>query len=121
MDAAPRHIEIVEHSGSRSPRREQMRHDTGVFLKGVILGFGLAAVASTLFNLFAEQREERKKYSSPHRSGGGTEGKLGDLSYVIDESTSAFRDAVKTLDRTFESGVKAVESVQEVIDKIRDV
>ena len=52
-----------------------------------------------------------------HDESGGI---LGDLSHVVDESTTAFSDAVRTLDKTFESGRRAIDSVQDVIDKIRE-
>jgi hypothetical protein len=93
------------------------------FIKGLIVGFGLAAVASVVFNIFNEQRASRRKsFSQESRIKDQDEsgGVLGDLSYIIDESTSAFGDAVRTLDKTFESGRKAIESVQDVIDKIRE-
>ena len=99
------------------------RFDGGTFLKGLLVGFGLAAVASVAFNLFQEQRDRRKSSMKPDsrlRSYDEAGGVLGDLSHVIDESGAAFTDAVKTLDTAFESGRRAVETVQDVIDKIRE-
>ncbi len=105
---------------------EEVREPTGeghMFLKGLIVGFGLAAVASLLLNLFQEQRESRRRSMSPEsrfRSHDESGGVLGDLSHVVDESSSAFSDAVRTLDRAFDSGRKAIEGVKDVIDKIRE-
>ncbi|MCX6646753.1 MAG: alkaline phosphatase family protein [bacterium] len=104
-------------------RQEQHRHDTANFIKGMVIGFGLAAVASSFFNLFTEQRSRRKEAMATetrfrrHDESGNV---LGELSNIIDESSQAFRDAVRTLDKTFESGQAAIESVQSVIDKIRE-
>lgn len=114
-------VEVSEGEGM-DPKLKRNR-DARIFLKGVILGFGLAAAASTLFNLFNEQREMRKTSGlsgSTYPSYESKGGMLGDLSYAVDESTSAFRDAVRTLDKTFESGIKAIDSVKDVIDKIRE-
>jgi hypothetical protein len=99
------------------------RRESSSFVKGMIVGFGLAAVASVLFNLFQEQRANRRREFSAEsriRKQDENGGVLGDLSYIVDESTSAFNDAVRTLDRTFESGRKAIESVADVINKIRE-
>jgi|WetSurMetagenome_2_1015567.scaffolds.fasta_scaffold1128588_1 hypothetical protein len=107
----------------RSEKQAQCRRDTANFIKGVVIGFGLAAVASSVFNLFSEQRSRRKESMATetrfrrHDESGNV---LGDLSNIIDESSQAFRDAVRTLDKTFESGQAAIESVQSVIDKIRE-
>ncbi|HEX9745984.1 MAG TPA: hypothetical protein VGB30_11215 [bacterium] len=118
MTVVKRHNDSVEVGESRR-RRDDSNWDTVTFIKGVILGFGIAAVAHTAFNLFNELRDARSEDGVPGHEHTG--GKMGDLSYVLDESTNAFQDAVKTLDKTFESGIKAVESVQDVIDKIRNV
>ncbi len=107
----------------RSDRQELRRRDTANFIKGMVIGFGMAAVASSVFNLFSEQRSRRKEAMATesrfrrHDENGNV---LGDLSNIIDESSQAFRDAVRTLDKTFESGQAAIESVQSVIDKIRE-
>ena len=108
---------------SDRPSKVEKQHDTAIFLKGMIIGFGLAAVASAAFGLFRDQQQRRKKYNSAesraqsHDESGGV---LGDLSNIIDESSSAFRDAVQSLDKTFESGRHAIETFQDVIDKIRE-
>jgi len=99
------------------------RNATHAFLKGLIVGFGAAAVASAVFGLFSEQQRKRKNSMDPvqrMQARDESGGIVGDLSHVIDESTSAFNDAVKMLDRTFESGKQALESVQQVIDRIRE-
>lgn len=94
-----------------------------MFLKGMVVGFGLAAVASALFNVFQDQRSARRQAMSAesrirrHDERGDV---MGDLSYIIDESGGAFKDAVKALDRTFESGKVALDSIQDVINKIRE-
>ena len=43
-----------------------------------------------------------------------------DISSIVDESANSFRDAVDVLDRTFTSGRNMMESVIEVIEKIRE-
>ncbi len=103
--------------------RERRKRDTLIFLRGAVVGFGVAAVASALFGLFQEQGKRRRRSMSAEsriRTQDESGGVLGDLSYIVDESTSAFKDAVQTLDRTFESGRMAVETIQDVIDKIRE-
>jgi hypothetical protein len=108
---------------SDRPSRAEKQHDTSLFLKGMIVGFGLAAVASAAFGIFKDQQGRRKRFNSAesraqsHDESGGV---LGDLSNIIDESSSAFKDAVQSLDRTFESGRQAIETFQDVIDKIRE-
>ena len=104
-------------------RRCGVNPETAAFLRGVIVGFGAAAVASVCFNLFQEQRARRRHAmttDSRMRTYDESGGVMGDLSNLVDEGTSAFRDAVRTLDRTFESGVRAIETVQDIIDKIRE-
>jgi hypothetical protein len=46
-------------------------------------------------------------------------GVLGDLSNLVDEGSTAFRDAVRTVDNTCESVVRGLESIGDVIHKIR--
>lgn len=97
--------------------------DVPSFLKGIILGFGLAAVASVFFNFFSERRAKRAYAMSPEarlKKQDESGGIIGDLTNLVGESTEAFKDAVQTLDRTFETGVKAIETVQNVINKIRE-
>jgi len=103
--------------------RERRKRDTLIFIRGAVVGFGVAAVASALFGLFQEQGKRRRRSMTAEsriRKQDESGGVLGDLSYIVDESTSAFKDAVQTLDRTFESGRMAVETIQDVIDKIRE-
>jgi len=103
--------------------REERRKDQGVFLKGFIIGFGAAAAAGMIFGLFKDRAEKRRESTSTGariRSQDESGGVIGDLSNIIDESSSAFKDAVRTLDRTFESGRMAIESFQDIIDKIRE-
>jgi len=115
--------EFSEMRDRRDEMDERRSRDTSMFLKGMVVGFGLAAVTSALFSLFQEQRTSRKQAMSAesrikrHDEAGGV---VGDLSYILDESSGAFKDAVKALDRTFESGKAALDSIQDVINKIRD-
>lgn len=123
MALVERKLDSEVTSLEKSERLEQRRRDTGNFVKGMVIGFGLAAVASVFFNLFHEQRERRKEAmgtESRFRRQDESGNVLGDFSNIIDESSQAFRDAVRTLDKTFESGQAAIESVQSVIDKIRE-
>ncbi len=113
----------VDDPDEDTDRADVRRRETGSFIRGMILGFGLAAAASVLLNLFQEQRAVRKKSMTAEsriRRQDESGRVIGDLSYVIDESTAAFKDAVRALDRTFESGKRALDSVQDVIDKIRE-
>ncbi|HDS29758.1 MAG TPA: hypothetical protein ENN67_01815 [Firmicutes bacterium] len=110
---------------TKQPRRSESHStfDSGSFLKGIILGFGLAAVASVFLNFFQEKREFRRSAMTPQsrlRRQDESGGILGDLSHVVDESSAAFTGAVKSLDKAFDSGRRAIETVQEVIDKIRE-
>lgn len=93
--------------------------DYGPFLKGVIVGFGLAAVANLFFDLFREQRRRRRSGGSglDRRRDGDLVGGISDL---VSESKGAFVDAVDALDRTFDSGVRAVQSVKDVMGKCKD-
>jgi hypothetical protein len=115
--------ESSEMRNRRDEADERKSRDTSMFLKGMVVGFGLAAVASAIFSVFQEQRTSRRQAMTPesrirrHDEAGGV---VGDLSYIIDESSGAFRDAVKALDKTFESGKAALDSIQDVINKIRD-
>jgi len=121
-DAHRRHDPRGERT-SAPDNREKSRRDATMFLSGMVAGFGLAAVASVLFNLFQEQSSRRRRSQTTEsriRRQDESGGVLGDLSHIIDESTSAFKDAVKTLDRTFESGKAALDSIQDVINKIRE-
>ncbi len=118
---------LLEVKTGRRPDRMRDRdatnHDASILLRGIVIGFGLAAVASVAFNLFQDQRQKRRKAMSAdsrirtHDESGGV---LGDLSYIIDESTGAFKDAVQALDKTFETGKQAIDTFQDVIDKIRE-
>ena len=101
----------------------QRSRDAQVFLKGMIIGFGLAAVASAAFGLFRQQSKRRKyEHSAGSRIQRYDESGniLGDLSNIIDESTCAFRDAVHTLDQTFETGRQALDTFGKVVDKMRE-
>lgn len=123
MALVEREFDSEEISIERAEKHELQRRDTSTFVKGMVIGFGLAAVASVFFNLFQEQRERRRdmmRTESRFRSQDESGNVLGDLSNIIDESSSAFSDAIKTLDKTFEAGQSAIESVQNVIDKIRE-
>lgn len=123
MALVERDFDSEEISIERTEKHELRRRDTSNFVKGLVIGFGLAAVASAFLNLFQEQRERRRdmmRTESRFRSQDESGNVLGDLSNIIDESSFAFRDAIKTLDKTFEAGQSAIESVQNVIDKIRE-
>ena len=123
MALVERNCEFELTERERPEITELRRRDTANFVKGMVIGFGLAAIASTFLNLFNEQRARRKEAmgtESRFRRQDESGGVLGDLSNIIDESSQAFRDAVRTLDKTFESGQSAIESVQTVIDKIRE-
>jgi len=100
---------------------ENRSRDSMMLMRGIIVGFGLAAVLSMFFNLFREQHERRRSsLSDDCPDDYSDEGeKIRDISSVMDESANAFRDAVDVLDRTFESGRQVIESIGEVIDKIR--
>ncbi|MFH1675682.1 MAG: hypothetical protein ABIC40_01570, partial [bacterium] len=82
---------------------------------------GLAAVMSVLFNLFKEQRERRRSCLSDDCSEdySGEDRRIRDIPSLMDESANAFRDAVDVLDRTFESGQQVIQSIGEIVDKIR--
>ena len=111
----PEHIERRETGGKGV--------DSQVFLKGIIVGFGLAAVASAACGLFKSQAAHRKEENSTGsrlRRQDESGNVLGDLSNIIDESSGAFRDAVKSLDHTFETGRKALDTFNDVVDKMRE-
>jgi hypothetical protein len=123
MAGTQRKQEGPERRPEASDAREKARRDATMLLSGMVVGFGLAAVASVLFNLFQEQSSRRRRSQTTEsriRRQDESGGVLGDLSHIIDESTSAFKDAVKTLDRTFESGKAALDSIQDVINRIRE-
>jgi len=112
-------ITVRDRNGSDDERHKT----TGTFLKGFIVGFGAAAAVGVIFGIFRESAERRKvsrSTASRIRTQDESGGVIGDLSNIIDESTTAFKDAVQTLDRTFESGRMALESFQDVINKIRE-
>jgi len=101
----------------------QRSRDAQVFLKGMIVGFGLAAVASAAFGLFRQQsrrRKDERSAGSRIRRYDESGNILGDLSNILDESTGAFRDAVQTLDQTFETGRQALDTFGKVVDKMRE-
>jgi hypothetical protein len=103
-------------------RRPMMNRETGILVRGIIIGFGLAAAANAFFNIFQEQRSRRKSAMSPEsrmRRQDESGGVVGDLSNLVDEGTSAFRDAVRTVDNTCESVTRGLESIGDVIHKIR--
>jgi len=127
MDNDETSVEIVERLTDRPLERTGDRgersKDTQVFLKGIIVGFGLAAVASAAFGLFRLQAERRKEAGSTGsriREYDESGNILGDLSNIIDESSGAFRDAVQALDQTFESGRQALDTFSDVVDKMRE-
>ena len=123
MDTFGEYKDEEEEKSGRYKRDRDRGRDSLMILRGLVIGFGLAAVASALFGLFQEGRSRRRDAMTPAsrlRRQDEAGGVLGDLSHVVDESTSAFSDAVRALDRTFESGRRAIETVQDVINKIRE-
>jgi hypothetical protein len=108
--------EIAECDDACIDRPAMTGGDFGPFLKGMIVGFGLAAVATVFYDLFREQRRRRLQSGSSfsRRRDGDL---LGGLTGLVDEGRGAFRDAVDARDRTFDSGTRAVQSVQDVVGK----
>jgi hypothetical protein len=98
--------------------------DSQVFLRGLIIGFGIAAAAGVVWGLF---RNRRQRLSGPgydsdcYRGSGSSAGVMEGISNIIEGGATAFKDAVDAVDRTCQSVTRGIETVQDAFDKIGDL
>jgi hypothetical protein len=91
--------------------------DTEIFIKGLIVGVGIAGAAGAIFSLISMRNRGKSGSQAGNGEPVGLAGVITGVTDLVTEGTSAFRDAVDALDRTFESGVNAYERVQEAMSK----
>jgi len=104
-----------------SPSRGLSR-ETKYFIEGLIVGFGLGAAIYTVFGLLRGRRLHLYESMAPRRrmvAQDESGGIIGDFAHVVDEGTSAFKEAVQTVERVTESVARGVETFQDLLEKMR--
>jgi len=113
--------EDLEGDELDSPSRGLSR-EAKYFIEGLIVGFGLGAAIYTVFGILRGRRARFYELMAPQRrmlAQDESGGIIGDFAHVVDEGTSAFKEAVQTVERVTESVARGVETFQDLLEKMR--
>jgi hypothetical protein len=103
----------------REPARDE---DNKIFLRGLLIGFGLAATAGVVFSICRSRRRYRTgpDYEDRYDRSRDSSGVIQGVADLVQGGACAFKDAMDAVDRTCQSVTQGIETVQDAFGRFSD-